>query len=67
MEPFSLLPFLQTLIRNLPNANATPQDSDAAPTPNPSPPPQPQPIPETENACWQFLAMHDARVKRTKK
>lgn len=67
MEPFSLLPFLQTLIRNLPSPvqpTAEPCETKEIQSQTPVEPPA---NPPTENPCLAFFAMHDERVKRTKK
>ena len=67
MEPFSLLPFLQTLIRNLPNPAPPAANADETmETPSQSPI-QTLPQSSEENPCLAFFAMHDERVKRTKK
>jgi hypothetical protein len=70
MEPFALLPFLQSLIRA---DFAQKQDGQ---TPNNTPTftaEKETPIPtsslqeEKNNACLQFFSSHDERVKRTKR
>ena len=66
MQPFSLLPFLQSLMQNLPDhtTSVSPeQNVDETQTP----PPDLQEKASEKNACWEFLSRHDERVKRTKK
>ena len=67
MEPFSLLPFLQSLIRAQTDDTQTvstsqkPDEESAQLAHNSAQNEPPQ------NACLQFFSMHDERVKRTKK
>ena len=71
MEPFSLLPFLQTLLRaNLTpsqgNENTTETNENATTTPPANSVPSSYKE-ENTNACLQFFSLHDERVKRTKR
>ena len=71
MEPFSLLPFLQTLLRaNLtqPQGNENTAEINENAAVNPPLNNAPSSLQEENtNACLQFFSLHDERVKRTKR
>ena len=67
MEPFSLLPFLQSLIRaqnNAQPAEQTPPQTEKESVENT---PTSSLQEEKDNACLHFFSAHDERVRRTKK
>ena len=66
MQPFSLLPFLQSLIQNLPSDTSAEPSTISAEKPPPSSPVHNE-VSNEKNACWEFISRHDERVKRTKK
>ncbi len=64
MEPFGLFHLLQSLADALPKNGENAHGEQAEPTPPDQPePPQEEPL----NVCAEFLAMHEARAKKTRK
>ena len=64
MEPFGLFHLLKSLTDAMEkNGETPPPEADAPPPTAQEEPPQK----EQENACVEFLAMHEARVKRVKR
>lgn len=65
MEPFGLFDLLKMLTPKTENQPPNTAENQAE---NPPPPPNPpQDTPPLSNACWDFLARHEERAKRTKR
>jgi hypothetical protein len=64
LEPFGLFHLLKSLTDTL-SQNQEPPPAEPEPAP-PSAEPEP-PTKEQDNACVEFLAMHEARAKRTRR
>ena len=70
MEPFSLLPFLQSLIRadfNTKTDEKSPNETEKADGETNAKSTTSSLQEEKENACVHFFSIHDERVKRTKR
>lgn len=72
MEPFGLFNLLKSLAEAFPaNAENTPakkaENAPSEPPPAPKEAPNTPAVSEKQNACVDFLAMHEERAKRMKK